>query len=356
MERVEGFPPDEPGLLRRSLDGMPAALMTIDARGILVQANASAVEFAPSLKPGVNFRDTLEQLTHVEMVDRMLLRREVASFPGKPGGPDLNWMLWLEPNDKGEQVATAWAVDWADEMAERRAAFTMAASHELRGPLTSLLGFAEILNMDPSNLTAEQAEAAVVILQTARHLAVLVEDVFDLSRNSFGELRLNRAETDLEEIIRSVVKNAGRAVDERGQTLECVIEGPLPRIEIDPARSTQIISNLVNNASVHNPAGVTIRVASKAQDGWITVLVEDDGVGLPFEHPADAFRTFERGVDAAEGDRGGSGIGLSITKRLIQLHRGDIWVVSAPGEGTIFTVRFPIDRDQALIPGKPGPA
>lgn len=356
MVRANGFPTDDGNLLRRALDGIPAGHMTFDAEGALIQANRQALEHIPSLRPGCDLRTTLEDLTHVEQVDRLLLRREIAIFAGRPGGPELNWFIGPEANERGDQFLAAWELDWAEAMNERRADFTMAASHELRGPLTTVLGFAEILDMDTSNLTAEQAEAARIVLETARHLAVLVDDVFDLSRNSFGELRLNLAETDLEEIIRSVVTGALPRAVQKGQTIECVIGGPLPLVEVDPARATQMISNLVSNASVHNPEGVAIRVSVTIDGAWIAVSVEDDGIGLPFSHPADAFRTFQRGEAAADGDLAGAGIGLSITKRLIQLHRGDIWVVSNPGEGTRFTLRFPVNREQALTPGIPGPA
>lgn len=355
MEREEGFPDDDAGLLRRSLDGMPAGVMTIGPEGDLIQASASVLELVPSMSPGIDFRETLEALTHVEKVDRMLIRREVVTFPGRPGGPDLNWMLWLQPNERGEQVATLWMVDWAEEMNERRAAFTMAASHELRSPLTILQGFAEILNMDTSNLTADQAEAAAIVERTARHLTVLVEDVFDLTRNSFGELRLDLRPTDPGEIVASVVSESRPGIEDRGQILESEIPEELPEIDLDQSRAIQMLSNLVNNASIHNGEEVTIRVSARTEGHRVAIAVEDDGDGLAFDDPRDAFHSFTRGASATEGDRAGSGIGLSITKRLIQLHRGQITVESERGKGSVFTLWFPIERSTALTPGEPGP-
>lgn len=355
MGTTEGIPTDDAGLLRRSLDGMPAGLMTIDAAGTLVQANTPVFEYAPSLTPGVNFREALEQLAQTEKVDRMLLRREVVSFPGTPGGPELHWMLWLEPNSHGEQVATFWEVDWSEEMYERRAAFTMAASHELRSPLTALRGFAEILNMDTGNLTPEQAEAAQIIEETARHLTVLVEDVFDLSRNSFGELTLNLCEIDPAAVVKSAVPRLKPRLEDRGQTLRCQIEESLPAITADEARVAQMVANLVNNASVHNGPGISVDLSARVAGDRVAVTVSDDGSGLPFEDPEEAFRSFRRGDAATEGDRSGSGIGLSVTRRLIELHRGEITVDAAPSGGASFTLWFPIDRENALEPGKRGP-
>jgi signal transduction histidine kinase len=232
----------------------------------------------------------------------------------------------------------------------------MAASHELRGPLTTIQGFAEILNMETSNLTPEQAEAAEIIERTARHLSILVDDVFDLSRNSFGELRLNLAETDLEAVVSEVVSITKPVIEERGQSLVCQFEGELPTIEADRYRATQIVLNLVSNASVHNGPGVTVRLLTRVEGNYVTIAVEDDGQGLPFDTPEESLKTFKRGPDAADGDRTGSGVGLSIAKRLIQLHRGSINVQSSPGAGTKFTLRFPIDRSSALQPDEPGPA
>jgi signal transduction histidine kinase len=355
MASKEGIPNGDADLLRRSLDGMPAGLLTIDVEGLLVQSNIGALELAPFLALGINLREELERVTHVEKVDRLLIRGEVVSFPIQPDGPELHW-LCHPSNLKGERVVSLWEVDWADDMYERKADFTMAASHELRGPLTTLRGFAEILNMDTGNLTAEQAEAAAIVERTARHLTVLVEDVFDLSRNSFGELRLNLCGTDMEEVIESVMLEARPRVALRQQVLDFDIERPLPVIEADQARAIQMISNLVNNASIHNPNGTSIRIVAAVDGDRISVSVEDDGDGLPFEDPEEAFRTFRRGDRSTAGDRTGSGMGLSITKRLVELHRGDITVDSSPGSGTRFTLWFPIDRSTALTPGKPGPA
>lgn len=329
-------------------------MVTVDAAGRVVQANTFARQHAPTLTPGTDFRTELEKLTHAEKVDRMLLRGEIVSFPARDHGPDLHWQL-LRSNQRGEQVAAIWLIDWADEMNRRRADFTMAASHELRGPLTTLMGFAEILNLDTEGMTSQQAEAAAIVEQTARHLNVLVEDVFDLSRNSFGELRLNLAETDLGEVVRAVASVVRPRIEEREQILECDIQAPLPAVEADPGRARQIITNLANNASIHNPARVSIKLSARAKGDWVEIRVEDDGVGLPFDDPDDAFRTFSRGGQATAGDRAGAGIGLSITKRLMELHRGEITVETEPGGGTRFILLFPVERETALTPGTPGP-
>lgn len=342
-----GTPRHDAGLLRRSLDGMPAGLITTDADGRVCQYNTCALEIVPFLATGVVLREKLEELTHVEKVDRMLIQGELVAFPGEPGGPELHWLSHA-PNTRGEQVTSVWLVNWAERDFELRADFTMAASHELRVPLTTLRGFAEILNSDTSNMTPVQAEAAGVIGETVRQLTVLVDDVFDLSRNSFGELRLNVEPVDLEALLLSVADQALPRVREQNQTIICENDQHPPLVEADPFRATQMITNLVNNASVHNPAGTTIRLVAGTEGDWVTVKVEDDGNGLPFENPEEALRSFRRGETATEGDRAGSGTGLALTRRLIELHRGRITVESGQGSGTCFTLWFPMSGSDPL--------
>ncbi len=346
---------EELELVRWTNDTLPSSVLALDADGIIEYRNATTVDMVPTLTVGSPLREVLAGLTHEEKIDRLLIRREITTFRGRPDGPELHWIVWDGVEKDGRLVLTVWDTDWNDAMNERRAAFMMAASHELRSPLTALQGFAELLNMDTSNLSPEQVEAAEIIERTARHLTVLVQDVFDLSRNSFGELRLNLCDVDLGGVLEPLVTSASAVTEERGQTLTCEVEPGLPVIRADEARTIQMISNLVNNASFHNPAGTSIRVRAGVEGEHVTVEVSDDGDGLPFDDPDEAFRSFRRGAGVTAGDRTGSGIGLSVTKRLIQLHRGDIRVESDPGNGTSFTLLFPIDRENALTPGEPGP-
>lgn len=348
MPPMDGTSEARAELIERSLNGLPSSIVTFDADGVVLMVNATATRMVPMIEPGKPLRPVLEEITNVEKVDRVLHYLSLATFAAFPDGPELHWMGWKIPDSGGEVVLTIWETDWSEDLNEQRAAFAMAASHELRGPLTTIQGFAEILNMDRSNFTPEQAEAAEIIERTAKHLTVLVDDVFDMSRNSFGELRLHPCDVDLRLVIRSVIANLDPRISAKGQKLEVRIEDDLPLITADEARATQIVSNLINNASVHNPRGTTIRVSAKASEGGVEFVVADDGQGLPFDEPEDAFRSFSRGETAMEGDRTGSGIGLTITKLLVKLHLGRISVASTPGKGTSFTVWLPVDRQTAL--------
>lgn len=353
MTPREGIPSDDPKLLRRALDGMPAAgLITIDRDDVIVQANGPSLDKAPSLVPGVPLRAALEDLTHVEMIDRLILHRQIASFAGRAGGPVYHWMIWGERNSHGELTLTYWDTDWNEVDNEQRAAFTMAAFHELKGPLTTIQGFAEILNMNPGSLDPQQAEAAAIIEQNTKLLSVLVQDVFDLSRNSFGELRLNLGDTHVDELAKSIMTGLEPSVEGRGQTLSGRID-KVPTITADAARVTQMITNLVSNASVHNPAGTNISVTvGTGRNHTVEITVSDDGRGLPFDDPRTAFQSFRRGDGATVGDRTGSGMGLTITQQLTELHRGSLSFETERGVGTSITLRFPLDREMSATEEK----
>lgn len=337
-------------LRKRTLDSLPSAVITVDSGGIVVCVNRTAEEMVPTIGPGVKLRASLEELTNVEKVDRILFHREIATFAARPEGPELHWMLWDASEPEGELVLTVWDTDWSEVINERRVAFTMAASHELRGPLTTIRGFSEILNMQPGSLSPEQAEAARIVEDSARLLSVLVDDIFDLTRSSFGELRLDLHEIDLNQVIAVVISSLEPGISDRGQTLTLDAE-ELPVIEADESRMIQMISNLVSNASVHNAAGVKIRVKARRSGNEIAITVADDGVGLPFDDPEAVFLSFRRGEAASDGDRTGSGIGVPLTKLLVELHRGRITVETGRGEGTSFTLWLPVDREAALAEG-----
>lgn len=351
--RADDIPGDQ---IRRILDLLPMAVLVIDAESRILRANERTGDFAPLLLGSGTVREGLAGLAHEQKLDRLLLRHEIITCPGEPGGPNLYWRVWEEPLAEGRWVLFIWENDWTDAMHDRRAAFTMAASHELRTPLAALIGFAELLEMeDTSNLRPQQLEAVRTIAETANHLSKLVEDIFELTANSFGELRLQLERVDAGELVRSTVDALRPEVENRGATLSLEAEPDLPEIEVDPARVRQMLGNLIRNAAVHNGEGTSISVELWSTGTTIGVLVADDGDGLPFADPESAFSSFQRG-GSSRGDRAGSGIGLTITKRLIELHRGTIEVRSETGAGTAFTLWFPVDRASAITPGTPGPA
>lgn len=344
-----------PDFLAAILGSLTAGVIALDEDFTVTWRSRAAREMAPEVEPGLGLYEALAPFAHEQKIDRLLLRREMVTISFGPDRRDIEWLNCREPLAGGGWVLMLWPSRWTDQLNDRRVDFTMAASHELRTPMTVLLGFAELLRMDSEGLSPGQVEAVEMIEQTARHLRTLVDDIFDLTKNSFGELRLALREIDVGKVVGAVADALQPQVEERGQALEVEIAPDLPATMADPARIRQITSNLIGNASVHNQAGTKIAVRLEAVADGVELTIEDDGAGIGFDDPDDAFHSFSRGKAAIDGDLAGSGIGLSVAKRMVELHRGRLELETAPGEGTRFTVWLPRDRAEALVPGEPGP-
>ena len=335
-----------PQHMEEVLDNVPSALITIDRSNTVIYRNEPAARLAPQLEPGVNVWDALKPVVNEEKIDRMM-RGERVVFSTGSGRPMLEWLIADDRLSDGTVILMAWDVVITDELVEGRITFIVSASHELRSPMTALLGFAEILELQSSTLTTTQAEAATVIRQNAEHLQSMVDDIIDLSRNSFGELTLEIGEVDIVPIIDQVSETLRPQIEDRGQTLDVDVEDGVPTIEADSKRVRQIVFNLLQNAQAHTGDGSSIRIsAGKSGDG-VAIVVEDDGPGVPFDNPDDVFRSFRRGPATGVRSIPGSGIGLTISRQLAELHRGSIKLESSPGEGSKFTVWLPASRDAA---------
>ena len=322
----------------------------------ILWVNDAAREIAPRFGIGEAFRPLIQELSEEQKIDRLLFNRERVLAPAEPGGRDFYWLMHPQPMEDGNLLLYIWDPDLSEDMHDRRIAFLAGAAHELRSPLTAIIGFSELLGDESDGMSAAQREAVAMIEQNAIYLKRLVDDVLDLTRNSFGELPLDLGEVDTGSVAAIACASLEPAIAAKGQTIECRVEDDLPRIEADPDRLNQMITNLVGNAHAHCPAGTAIEVSlsTDRQDGELVIEVADDGPGFPFEDPDEAFRSFRSGGPQNPAEMSGAGIGLSLTKRLVQLHRGRILVSSGP-EGSTVSIRLPIDRDEARPEYRPGP-
>jgi signal transduction histidine kinase len=347
---------DDQKYLQEIMDYQPGAMIAFDSGFNVVWMNLSAEEQAPSVKVGANLYDAFAPFANEEKIDRLLLKGEKVMFSPGEGLPLLEWLVHHKALSNGDEVVMAWDPDITDELVQRRATFSMAAAHELKSPLTALIGFTEILEMDRGNLTPLQQEAIEMITANALYLQTLVNDILDLTSNSFGELKLDLAPTDIAVVIADVTESLAVRIEERNQHLEVEVEAGLPQIEADPTRIRQVVQNLLQNATVHTGSGTTIGVRAFIRDDGIVITIEDDGPGLPFERPQEAFASFRHASAVSAGQMTGSGIGLTVTKRVTELHRGKISVESIEGQGTRFEVWLPLDRANTFTRTPPGPA
>jgi signal transduction histidine kinase len=340
---------------REILNRLPSALVALTPDFEVVWLNRPASTLIPQLYPGVGLYEALAPVANEEKLDRLLLRDEKVMFSAGQGLPILEWLMNAESLDGGNLILMAWDPMITDEMVQRRAAFSMAAAHELRSPITALIGFAEIFDMERDNLNPAQVEAVLIIRENALYLQSLVNDILDLTSNSFGELPLELARVNVAEPTQEAIGSLGRGIENRGQTISTELDADLPEIEADARRLRQVMQNLVQNASIHNPPGTLIKVSAEVRDGGVAISVEDDGRGIPFDPPELAFGSFRHGGAVDFGQMTGSGIGLTVCKRLVELHRGRISVESSP-DGSRLDVWLPLDRANTLTRIPRGPA
>jgi signal transduction histidine kinase len=237
-----------------------------------------------------------------------------------------------------------------DQLDRMKDEFVLTASHELRSPLTSVQGFAELLLLEREKLSPKQAETVEVILDNTRHLVRLLNDLLDLARSDAGRLTIRPEQTGAAGLIEDAVRTMRAQLDAREQALSLEIESDLPQIEADRDRIRQVLVNLLTNANEYCPQGANIGVKARCSDAEVEIDVIDDGPGIPEQQLEHIFERFSRG-DAGETQRvGGTGLGLAISKSLIELHGGTIGAESTPGKGSTFRIRLPMiapDRVEA---------
>ena len=234
-----------------------------------------------------------------------------------------------------ENVATAEALR---ELARLKTEFLSTASHELRTPLTLIHGYAELLRMRASRLSAaEVADMAGEILNGSSTMIRLVDDLLDFARLESSQPIVEPRRVDVELLLR---RQLG-AVRERAGGERIVLEAPTPLdAELDPSFLQQIVRNLVANALQYAPRGpITIRASRR--DDWLVVEVADEGPGIPAHEQGRIWETFYRGEQARVSPHRGSGLGLAVVKQLAELHGGRAEAESPSGHGATFRIWLP---------------
>src|SRR5687767_13141378 len=223
----------------------------------------------------------------------------------------------------------------------RKDEFLAMLSHELRNPLAPIRNAVEVIRRlappDPKLTMARDVVDRQVTL-----LARLVEELLDVSRISLGKIALKKEPVDLARIIAHSVETARPLIDARGQALAVSVPAAPVWLSADFARLSQVVSNLLNNASKYTGEGGRIELTANAEEGEATIVVRDNGVGIEAQLLHKVFDLFVQGERALDRGQGGLGIGLTLVKRLVELHNGRVEAASdGPGRGAIFTVMLP---------------
>jgi signal transduction histidine kinase len=231
------------------------------------------------------------------------------------------------------------------ELDQLKSSFVSIVSHELRTPMTSVKGLVEnMLDGLTGHLDDRQTFYLGRVKYNIDRLIRMINDLLDLSRIEAGRMDLHQSAVNLGSIAREVLETLQPMANKRSLILEAHIPPTVGLIQGDRDKLTQIFTNLINNALKFTdpPGTITVEVHQR-EDGMIQTCVIDTGCGIPLEEQETIFERFYRGQSSEMKNRG-AGLGLAITKSLVELHGGTIWVESVPGKGSRFCVILPVTQ------------
>jgi len=214
-------------------------------------------------------------------------------------------------------------------------------AHELRSPLTNVRGYLEAIRDDvvkPSEKTIDSIYDETMLLSR------LIDDLQELSLADSGELKLYREDENVSGLIEQAVSAVRSRAEEKGLTISADMAAELSTVNIDFLRIKQVLLNLLENAIVHTPAGGKITVDAAAQGDMVEIGVTDDGEGIPPEELQNIFERFHRVDKSRSRSTGGTGLGLTIARYLVEAHGGKIQVSSEPGQGSRFFFTVPVSK------------
>jgi two-component system sensor histidine kinase KdpD len=223
-----------------------------------------------------------------------------------------------------------------------------AISHDLRTPLTVLVGLADSLTRSRPALPAAQAEAAAAIRDQSLRMSSLVHNLLDMARLQAGKVRLRKEWQPLEEVIGSSLQGLDARLAKRVVTTRLAPD--LPLLEFDAVLIERVLTNLLENAIKYAP-GSAVVIEANRRNGDVAVTVADDGPGIPAGSEETIFKMFERGRH--ESHLAGVGLGLAISRAIVEAHGGRLWAGNRPQGGALFTFTLragtPPSIDQALL-------
>jgi signal transduction histidine kinase/HAMP domain-containing protein len=280
----------------------------------------------------------------------VLMRREQAEFPRRT--VDLmqtfanqsvlaiqNARLFREIEDKSHQLEIA---------SQHKSQFLANMSHELRTPLNAVLGYAEMLLDGVYGEVAGEAHEILAYIQAnGHHLLALINDVLDLSKIEAGQLTLALDDYAIQSVVEAVVSAAQPLARAKGLELQVSVVEDLPLGRGDERRLTQVLLNLVGNAIKFTDAG-SVTITATAVGDLLELAVADTGPGIAPADQERIFDPFQQVDNSSTREKGGTGLGLTISRRIVQMHGGTISVESAPGQGSTFRIRIPLRAGEVM--------
>ncbi len=246
--------------------------------------------------------------------------------------------IFAQGHDVTEQVQNARALQDADR---RKDEFLATLAHELRNPLAPIRQAALVAKSGRADGDRQQWALDVIERQVG-HMALLLDDLLDVSRISRGKLDLRREQVELRSVVESAVETVRPLIEAKSHRLEVLLPPEAVVLHVDPVRIAQVLSNLLSNAAKYTDRGGHIRLSARVAAGELRVAVRDDGIGLSPQDRDQIFQMFAQVSSALDRAEGGLGIGLALSRALLEMHGGHLGVTSeGPGRGSEFTAVLP---------------
>jgi PAS domain S-box-containing protein len=240
------------------------------------------------------------------------------------------------------------------EADRRKDEFLAMLAHELRNPLAPIYNAVSIMAIAKDDPETQRWSRELIDRQV-RHLAKLVDDLLDVSRNTQGKITLTKAPLAISTFINAAVESSRPLIDARKHRLEVSLSKDTLRVEGDPTRLAQIVVNLLNNAAKYTPEGGHIHLSACREGNQAAIRVRDDGEGIPHDMLGKVFDLFTQASRSMDRSQGGLGIGLTLVRRLVEMHGGTIEVHSdGPTKGSEFLVRLPLIPIAKVLPDPKG--
>jgi signal transduction histidine kinase len=244
-----------------------------------------------------------------------------------------NARLFRELAEKSRQLEAA---------SRHKSEFLANMSHELRTPLNAIIGFSEVLlERMFGEVNAKQLEYLQDILTSGQHLLALINEILDLSKVEAGRMELELSTFDLPQTLENALTLVRERATRRGIALELAVDDRLGDVVGDERKIRQVLLNLLSNAVKFTPEGGRVSLAAAPADGAVRIAVTDSGIGIAPEDQAAIFEEFRQVGTATAQKAEGTGLGLTLAKKFVELHGGTIWVESELGKGSTFTFTLP---------------
>jgi signal transduction histidine kinase len=227
---------------------------------------------------------------------------------------------------------------------QHKSDFLATMSHELRTPLNAIIGFSEVLHEQMfGELNERQLAYVDDVLAAGKHLLSLINDVLDLAKIEAGRMELELSEVAIPEVLRSAVSLHSERASREGVDLSLTTEPEEITITADERRVRQVVFNLVSNAVKFTPSEGRIDISAHVENGHVEVGVSDTGPGIAAEDRGMIFEEFEQTAAGRQAE--GTGLGLPLSRKLVELHGGRLWVESEVGKGSTFRFTLPVSQE-----------